>query len=136
MTTTSLPRPPATPATCDTAGTSPADVRRDILAGRISDAMSFTQRVWAVTARIDRGRVATYAQIARLLDSPRAARAVGNAQRTNPYAPDVPCHRVVASDGHLHGYAHGLARKRQLLQAEGVSVTSDRVDLARFAMDW
>lgn len=107
-----------------------------IRAGRLTDAMSFTQRVWALTARIPPGRVATYAQLARVLGSPRAVRAVGNAQRTNPYAPQVPCHRVVASDGHLHGYAHGLARKRQLLQAEGVRVTSDRVDLARFAMDW
>ncbi len=92
------------------------------------DDMTFSERVWALTARIPRGRVTTYGAIARALGKPRAARAVGQALHRNPYAPDVPCHRVVGADGRLTGFAGGLAKKSHLLAAEGVAVTDGRVD--------
>ncbi|MCC6579444.1 MAG: MGMT family protein [Phycisphaeraceae bacterium] len=98
--------------------------------------MNFHEKVWALTARIPQGKVATYGQIAAALGT-RAARAVGQALHHNPYAPQVPCHRVVASTGHLNGFAEGLDAKRKLLRAEGVAFRDDdHVDLSacRFAL--
>ena len=100
-----------------------------IKAGRIVSGMSFNERVWALTARVPKGRVVTYGQIARKLGS-NGYRAVGNALNKNPYAPAVPCHRVVGSQGDLTGFASGLARKRQMLCDEGVPMKDGRVDLA------
>ncbi len=59
----------------------------------------------------------------------RGFRAVGNALNRNPYAPAVPCHRVVGHDGALTGYAGGLPKKRQMLRDEGIRLAHDRVDL-------
>jgi O-6-methylguanine DNA methyltransferase len=104
-----------------------------IKAGRTSPDMTFHERVWAACARVPRGKVATYADLARLVGGPafRGYRAVGGAMHRNPYAPGVPCHRVVGSDGRLTGFAGGLAKKRALLRAEGVPLVGDRVDLER-----
>lgn len=101
---------------------------QQIKSGRTADGMDFNQKVWALTARIPEGRVTTYSQIAHALGT-RAYRAVGNALRKNPYAPQVPCHRVVGSTGRLTGFAGGLARKRELLESEGIAVTADRVSV-------
>lgn len=101
--------------------------------GRITDGMTFSQRVWALTARVPPGRVTTYREIAKALDS-KGYRAVGMAMHRNPHAPQVPCHRVVGSDGRLTGFASGVGRKRQMLAAEGVKVQHNRIDLARYAM--
>jgi len=100
---------------------------KSIESGRISKSMPFNEQVWAICARIPAGRVTTYGAIAKKLGKPRAARAVGQALNRNPYAPTVPCHRVVGSDGKLTGFAGGLAKKRRMLEAEGVSVAGDRV---------
>lgn len=90
--------------------------------------MSFNEKVWALTARIPRGQVTTYRHIAQALKS-KAYRAVGNALNRNPYAPTVPCHRVVGSNGSLTGYAHGIARKRDMLKREGIRFNGQRADL-------
>ena len=103
---------------------------QQIKAGQLVRGMTFSQKVWALTSRIPRGKVTTYGQIARKLNT-RAYRAVGNALHNNPYAPAVPCHRVVGSDGRLTGFAQGVARKRELLVSEGVSVSKGKVDLSR-----
>ena len=103
---------------------------RDIKAGRILPGMSFNEKVWALTARVPAGRVCTYADIARELRT-KGYRAVGNALNRNPYAPKVPCHRVVGSDGRLTGFAGGLGKKERLLNEEGVRVTNGRADLSR-----
>ena len=92
------------------------------------DGMTFNQKVWALTSRIPAGKVTTYAQIARKLGT-QAYRAVGNAMNKNPYAPGVPCHRVVGSNGSLTGYAHGLAKKQAMLEAEGVALRNGKVDI-------
>lgn len=100
-----------------------------ITSGRITRQMDFNQKVWALTARIPRGKVATYGDIARALRT-KAYRAVGNALNRNPYAPRVPCHRVVGSDGSLTGFAGGIDVKKRLLVQEGVRFTATgRVDL-------
>ena len=95
--------------------------------------MRFAEAVWDVTKRIPRGKVATYGQIAHALGT-QAYRAVGQALHRNPYAPVVPCHRVVASDGTLGGFAHGKRRKAALLRREGISITHGRIDLATYGV--
>jgi methylated-DNA-[protein]-cysteine S-methyltransferase len=84
----------------------------------------FQQRVYALTRTIPRGRVATYGALARALGI-ASARAVGQALRRNPWAPVVPCHRVIASDGTVGGFqgADGgpsVASKLRMLAREGV----------------
>ncbi|MDB5320237.1 MAG: cysteine methyltransferase [Phycisphaerales bacterium] len=106
----------------------------EILAGRIVKGMSFNEQVWAVCARVPKGKVTTYASIARKLGT-QAYRAVGNAMNKNPYAPRVPCHRVVGSDGSLTGFAQGLEKKKRLLKAEGVPFVNGKVDLQQSAAE-
>ena len=94
------------------------------------------ERVYAILRTIPSGKVITYGQLAKLAGNPQAARAVGLYMRTNPDAPQTPCHRVVAADGSLHGYSGlgGIQGKKQLLIREGVTFTSkqsDKVDLAQ-----
>lgn len=81
-------------------------------------ATAFRRRVWEALRRIPAGETRSYGQVAAAIGAPKAARAVGAACAANPVAVVVPCHRVVASDGSLHGYAYGLSRKQQLLDAE------------------
>jgi O-6-methylguanine DNA methyltransferase len=80
----------------------------------------FERRVYTAVVRIPRGEVRTYGWVAREISRPSAARAVGGALNRNPYAPLVPCHRVIRSDGSLGGFRRGRAAKRRLLKAEGV----------------
>lgn len=92
----------------------------------------FRQKVYKITRSIPKGKVVTYGQIARLAGKPRAARAVGSYMRTNPDAPHIPCHRVVARDGSLCGYSAkgGLKTKKTMLLHEGVIFVGEKVDLA------
>lgn len=92
----------------------------------------FQNLVYLATAKIPVGRVATYQSIARALKNPRAARAVGNALNKNPYAPKVPCHRVIKSNGEVGGFASGSKKKIALLKKEGVSVNKNRIDLRKY----
>ena len=78
----------------------------------------FQQAVYRVTSQIPKGRTRSYQWVAARVGRPAAARAVGNALGRNPFAPTVPCHRVIRSDGSLGGYSGGLARKRALLRRE------------------
>jgi len=87
---------------------------------------SFSERVWEVIKRIPEGRVSTYKEVALALDC-RAYRAVGGALNRNPFAPVVPCHRVVSSDGSLGGFASGCADKIRILKREGVLVKGNKV---------
>ncbi len=79
----------------------------------------FRRRVLELLARVPRGQVTSYGELARRVGSPRAARAVGQAMRHNPLAPILPCHRVVGASGSLTGYGWGLEMKRLLLELEG-----------------
>ena len=94
----------------------------------MSATLTFSERVWKLTEQIPAGKVATYGDLARRLKT-RGVRAVGGALHRNPFAPRVPCHRVVGSDGSLTGYAGGLEKKTRMLRAEGVAVENGRVDL-------
>ena len=79
----------------------------------------FEERVYAVVRRIPKAQTRSYRWVAERLGNPALARAVGNALNRNPYAPRVPCHRVVKSDGSLGGFAKGPAAKAALLKREG-----------------
>lgn len=78
----------------------------------------FQKKVYNYVATIPLGKVMTYKQVAHAIGHPKAYRAVGNALNKNRSS-QVPCHRVVASDGSLGGYAYGLKRKKAILLAEG-----------------
>ena len=81
----------------------------------------FQKKVYEAVLGIPKGQVRTYAEIARAIAQPQAARAVGQALKRNRWAPKIPCHRVVASDGTLGGYSApgGLKAKRRFLLSEG-----------------
>jgi methylated-DNA-[protein]-cysteine S-methyltransferase len=91
----------------------------------------FQRRVWDALRRIRVGQTRTYLQIAVELGAPAATRAVGAAIGRNPIALVVPCHRVIASSGALHGYGGGLWRKEWLLRHEGALSAEQRELFAR-----
>jgi methylated-DNA-[protein]-cysteine S-methyltransferase len=80
----------------------------------------FQERVWAALRKIPPGTTTTYGALAASLGVPTATRAVGAANGQNPNSIVVPCHRVIGADGTLTGYGGGLARKRWLLEHEGI----------------
>jgi len=92
--------------------------------------MNFGKRVYELCMKIPKGKVSTYGEIAGKMKT-KGYRAVGNALNKNKFK-EVPCHRVVASNGHLCGFAGGLKKKAELLRKEGVEVRAFRVDLKRF----
>tara|TARA_B100000029_G_C16906890_1_gene716249 strand:- start:244 stop:519 length:276 start_codon:yes stop_codon:yes gene_type:complete len=83
----------------------------------------FQIKVWRYIMKIPKGKVKTYKEVAIAINIPKSARAVANACGKNPYAPKVPCHRVIRSDGNLGGYSGkgGINTKKKLLKSEGFS---------------
>ena len=88
--------------------------------------MNFSEKVYKLCKKIPKGKISTYKIIANKLNT-KAYRAVGNALNKNPYAPIVPCHRVINSRGHLHGFASGLKNKQALLEKEGIKIKDNKV---------
>ena len=84
----------------------------------------FQLKVWAYLKKIPRGSLKTYSQVAKAIGKPRAVRAVANAIGKNPCAPQIPCHRVIRSDGSLGGYSGkgGVKTKKLLLKKEGITL--------------
>ena len=78
----------------------------------------FQQQVYRAVCTIPKGQTRAYQWVAQMIGRPRAARAVGNVLNRNPFAPRVPCHRVVRTDGSLGGFAGGVDKKYRLLDAE------------------
>ena len=101
--------------------------------------MTFNETIWRLCKNVPRGKVTTYKLLAQAAGT-TAYRAVGNAMNKNPNGMTllekgsiekrdmVPCHRVVDSSGHLHGFAHGLAAKARLLRKEGVRIKNERIE--------
>ena len=81
----------------------------------------FQLKVWSYLKKIPKGKVKTYAQVAKAIGKPKAMRAVANAIGKNPFPPKIPCHRVIRSDGKLGGYSAkgGIKTKKKLLKNEG-----------------
>ena len=84
----------------------------------------FQLKVWNYLKKIPRGKVKTYSEVAEAIGKPLAVRAVANAIGKNPLAPQIPCHRVIRSDGSLGGYSGkgGIKTKRLLLKKEGITL--------------
>ena len=84
----------------------------------------FQKKVWNYLKTIRKGTVKSYKQVAIAINRPKSARAVANAIGKNPFAPKIPCHRVIRSDGSLGGYSGkgGLKTKKLLLKREGIIV--------------
>lgn len=90
----------------------------------------FSKKVYRLTKKIPKGRVSTYKELARALNT-KAYRAVGQALRKNPYAPQVPCHRVVASNGNIGGFngqttGKEIQRKKAILGKEGIQFKGNK----------
>ena len=84
----------------------------------------FQLKVWSYLKKIPKGSVITYSQVAKSIGKPLAVRAVANAIGKNPYAPRIPCHRVIRSDRSLGGYSGkgGIKTKKLLLKKEGITL--------------
>ena len=84
----------------------------------------FQLKVWKYLKTIPKGSVKTYKEVAIGIKIPKSARAVANACGKNPYAPKIPCHRVIRSDGGLGGYSGrgGIKTKLRLLRSEKVDI--------------
>ncbi|MFH1787191.1 MAG: MGMT family protein [archaeon] len=113
--------------------------------------MNFNERCYAILRKVPKGKVITYKKIANALGT-KAYRAVGNAMNKNPYcsqprtannnsnyclprnrsSQNVPCHRVVKSNGEVGGFAQGTKKKIQMLRKEGVEVNNGKIDLGMF----
>jgi methylated-DNA-[protein]-cysteine S-methyltransferase len=92
---------------------------------------SFNERCYKLLKKVPKGKVTTYKELAKALRS-KAYRAVGNAMNKNPYAPKVPCHRVVNSDGRVGGFASGTKKKILMLRKEGVEVNKGKINLKKY----
>lgn len=112
------------------------DIRRMIAESYDLITDSPSRRIYEAVKKIPKGQVATYGQVARLAGNPGMARAVGNALHRNPDPDTVPCYRVVNAKGELSGeFAFGgPGAQAKLLEADGIEVTSGRVDLKRYGM--
>lgn len=91
----------------------------------------FQQKLYDKLREVPRGSVTTYQDLAHAIGS-KAYRAVGTAMNKNPFAPEVPCHRVIKASGEIGEFAHGSDQKMALLLAEGIKITHSRIDLAKF----
>ena len=87
----------------------------------------FQRAVWDGLRAIPTGQTLSYGELARRIGKPDAPRATGAAVGANPVSILIPCHRALASDGSLHNYRYGLARKRRLLELEGATFRASRV---------
>jgi len=81
---------------------------------------AFQRKVWSALPAIPAGTTMSYGALAARLEMPKAVRAVGHANGSNPISVVVPCHRLIGANGSLTGYGGGLKRKQWLLEHEGV----------------
>jgi len=96
----------------------------------------FAQSVYALCKYIPRGKVTTYKAIAQALNC-NSSQAIGQALKSNPYTPSVPCHRVINSNGTIGGFygqttGTKIQHKIQLLQQEGISITNGKINLNKY----
>ena len=87
----------------------------------------FQSQSYEALKKVPPGKVITYAGLARMIGRPNAQRAVGSAMNKNPFAPEVPCHRVVKSNGDLGGFSTNIRVKIKRLQEEGVLVSNNKI---------
>jgi methylated-DNA-[protein]-cysteine S-methyltransferase len=100
------------------------NILRDLVI--ITNLPRFYEKCYAFLRKVPKGKVTTYKEIARALNS-KAYQAVGSAMHNNPYSPQVPCHRVVNANGDLGGFYSGSKKKIKMLKEEGVEVKDNRI---------
>jgi len=104
----------------------------------MKEVTDFQRKVYELMAKIPMGKVSTYGEIAKALGGSYFSRAVGNAARDNPFAPKVPCHRVIKSTGEIGGFGgetsgENVERKIKMLKEEGVTFgDTGRIDLKKY----
>lgn len=82
---------------------------------------TFTKKVYEVVEKIPKGKTFSYKEVAKRAGNPKAYRAVGNILNKN-YNSNIPCHRVIHSNGSLGGYNRGVKKKKEILKKEGVKI--------------
>tara|TARA_Y100000031_G_C8057509_1_gene309051 strand:+ start:277 stop:579 length:303 start_codon:yes stop_codon:yes gene_type:complete len=92
--------------------------------------MDFTQKVYQKTKQIPKGKISTYKDLAHSLNS-KAYRAVGNALNKNPHK-EVPCHRIIKSNGEIGGFAKGTKEKIEILKKEGIEIKNNKINLKKY----
>ena len=92
---------------------------------------SFNEKCYKILRKVPKGKVTTYKELAKALNS-KAYRAVGTAMNKNPYAPKVPCHRVIKSNGEIGGFASGTKNKVKLLKKEGIGIKRNKINLDKY----
>ncbi len=88
--------------------------------------ISFNERCYEKLQKVPKGKITTYKDLAHAVKT-RAYRAVGTAMNNNPYAPQVPCHRVINASGFVGGFAHGTNKKIRMLKKEGIEIKNGKV---------
>ncbi len=102
----------------------------------MSKEISFSSKCYSLLRKVPRGKITTYQALARAMGT-KAYRAVGNAMNKNPYAPQVPCHRVVKANGEVGGFALGTKKKIEMLRREGIPIKNNKiVDFERYLYDF
>jgi methylated-DNA-[protein]-cysteine S-methyltransferase len=96
--------------------------------------MDFVLEVFSKCKKVPKGKVITYKALAIAIGKPHAFRAVGNALNKNKNFDEVPCHRVVRSDGSIGGYVKGTKQKEKLLISEGIEIKNEKIDLGKFGI--
>ena len=92
---------------------------------------NFNESCYKILKKIPKGKITTYKAIAKKLKT-KAYRAVGNAMNKNPYAPKIPCHRVINSNGKVGKFRYGIKNKIKLLKKEGIEIKNNKVDLKKY----
>jgi methylated-DNA-[protein]-cysteine S-methyltransferase len=93
--------------------------------------ISFREKIYNQLRKVPLGKVTTYKELAKSINS-KAYRAVGTAMNKNPYAPQVPCHRVINSNGAIGQFASGTKNKIKILKKEGIEVKNNQIDLKKY----
>ena len=91
----------------------------------------FQEKIYKILKKVPKGKVTTYEALANKAKT-KAYRAVGTALNKNPYAPKVPCHRVIKSSGEVGGFASGTKNKIKLLKKEGIKMENKKIDLKKY----
>ena len=98
----------------------------------------FQERVYEILKKVPKGKITTYREIAKILGK-KSYRAVGNSLNKNPrpgiLKNQVPCHRVVKSNGKVGGFASGTKNKIKLLKREGIKIENEKIDLEKYNFD-
>ena len=87
---------------------------------------SFSEKCYKLLRNVPKGKITTYKDLAKALKT-KSYRAVGTAMNKNPYAPKVPCHRVINSSGKIGGFSAGPKKKIAMLKKEGIEVKNGKV---------